>query len=60
MGVSLNRWSFLKEHVGVGKFYSKLVFRHIEFDRGDKMLDNLEKFLSEAVGQGYGLNGILR
>lgn len=60
MGVSLNRWGLLKEHVGPGKFYKKLIYRHVNFDRGDKMVDNLEKFLSEAVGQKYGLRGILR
>ena len=57
MGVSLNRWIFLRPHVGHGKFYEKLVFRHIEFDRGDKMVNNLEKFLSEAVGLKYGIGG---
>jgi hypothetical protein len=57
MGVSLNRWHFLKEHVGKGKFYEKLVFRHIDYDRGEKMVDNLERFLSEAVGLKYGLGG---
>lgn len=57
MGVSLNRWVFLRPHVGIGKFYEKLVYRHIKFDRGDKMVNNLEKFLSEAVGLKYGLGG---
>lgn len=57
MGVSLNRWVFLRPHIGHGKFYEKLVYRHIKFDRGDKMVNNLEKFLSEAVGLKYGLGG---
>lgn len=57
MGVSLNRWVFIRPHIGHGKFYEKLVFRHIEFDRGDKMVNNLEKFLSEAVGLKYGIGG---
>ena len=55
-GVSLNRWQYLRSHIGLDKFYQKLVFRHIHFDRGDKMVNNLEKFLSEAVGLKYGLN----
>ena len=59
-GVALNRWGLLKDHVGPGKFYKKLIFRHVNFERGDKMVDNLEKFLSEAVGQNYGMRGILR
>ena len=57
LGVSLNRWQNLRPHVGASRFYEKLVFRHIEFDRGDKMVNNLEKFLSEAVGLKYGLGG---
>ena len=56
-GVSLNRWMFLREHVGHDKFYDKIVFRHVNFDRGDKMVDALEKFLSEAVGLKYGIGG---
>lgn len=56
-GVSLNRWMFLKDHVGHDKFYDKIVFRHVNFDRGDKMVDALEKFLSEAVGLKYGIGG---
>ena len=54
-GVSLNRWLFLKDHIGQDKFYQKVVFRHINFDRGDKMVNNLERFLSEAVGCRYGM-----
>lgn len=45
-GVALNRWGLIKDHVGPGKFYKKLIFRHVNFERGDKMVDNLEKFLS--------------
>ena len=52
-GVSLNRWEFLKPHVGTGKFYEKLVHRHIEFERGDEMCDNLEILLQEAIGLYY-------
>mmetsp|Transcript_17538 Transcript_17538/g.29584 ORF Transcript_17538/g.29584 Transcript_17538/m.29584 type:complete len:240 (+) Transcript_17538:294-1013(+) len=55
MGVSLNRWLFLRDHIGKGKFYRKVVFRHINFDRGDKMVESLEQFLSEAVGLKYGI-----
>lgn len=55
-GVALNRWAYLREHIGKGKFYDKVVLRHINFDRGDTMVDNLEKFLSQAVGAKYGLS----
>ena len=62
LGVSLNKWEYLKNHVGSGKFYSKLIHRHVEFDRGDKMYDNLEIFLKEAIGLSYniGSNKLLR
>ena len=60
LGVSLNKWTYLREHVGEGKFYKKMIMRHIEFDRGDKMVESLEKFLGEAVGKKYGLKGLLK
>ena len=50
LGVALNKWSYLREHIGHKKFYNKCIFRHIEFDRSDQMVDSLEKFLKEAVG----------
>ena len=28
-GVALNRWLFLRKHIGKDKFYDKVVFRHI-------------------------------
>ena len=46
LGVAINRWSFLREHIGAGKFYDKLVHRHLNFDRGNTMIEMLEKFLS--------------
>ena len=55
LGVALNKWSMLREHVGKEKFWAKIVFRHIDFERNDKMFDNLEVFLKEAVGLTYGL-----
>ena len=45
-GVAINRWFFLKHHVGKGQFYDKIVLRHVNFDRGDEMVNKLEKFLS--------------
>ena len=32
------------------------MFRHVDFDRSDTMVDNLELFLKEAIGQKYGLS----
>ena len=55
MGVALNKWTYLKEHIGRKKFYRKCIFRHVDFNRSNAMVDNLEKFLKEAVGQKYGL-----
>lgn len=56
MGVALNKWSSIRKHVGHKKFYERVIFRHIEFDRNDTMVENLECFLKEAIGQRYGLN----
>lgn len=55
-GVALNKWCYIREHIGKSKFYDKVVFRHITFDRGDTMIDNLQKFLSQVVGNKYGLS----
>ena len=56
LGVALNKWSYLREHIGVDKFYRKCVFRHIDFDRSYIMVDSLEQFLKEAVGKQYALS----
>lgn len=30
-GVAINRWSYIKDHIGHGKFYDKIVHRHVNF-----------------------------
>ena len=35
-GVSLNKWSSVRDHIGLGKFYKMVVFRHIDFNRDSK------------------------
>ena len=47
-GVALNKWSNIKCHIGINKFYERVIFRHIDFERNDDMVENLEKFLKEA------------
>lgn len=49
-GVSLYKWSSLRKNVGPGKFYERIIFRHVEFDRNSEMVNNLECFLKEAIG----------
>ena len=56
IGVRLNKWSELREFVGDEKFYEKVIHRHINFDRSDKMADNLDTFLNESIGHEYGLS----
>ena len=41
MGVSLSRWNFIKKHVGPSKFYRKIIFRHVNFNR-EKVLNDLQ------------------
>lgn len=55
-GVGLNKWTNLRDDLGEDKFYSRIIYRHINFDRNDKMVDALEQFLQEAIGQKYGLS----
>ena len=57
-GVKLTKWRFLRDHVGPGKFYDKIILRHLNFDRSDKVVNNLEKFLSEAIGRKYGISSL--
>lgn len=59
LGVSINAWSILREHVGKGKFYQRLIFRHVNFKRDFDMSINLGKFLDQAQGKEYGLGGNL-
>ena len=56
-GVCLNKWSFIRDFVGVDQFYRDVVFRHVEIERTNQMVDALEIFLKEAVGRKYGLGG---
>lgn len=46
----MNRWKFLRAYVGKGQVFDKVVFRHVNFDRGDQMVNKLEKFLKQTVG----------
>lgn len=57
MGVSLNRWLFLKDHVGPGKFYEQVAVRHVNFKRDARTFKRLEQFLQEAVGLQYAIDG---
>jgi len=49
-GVALNKWQYLRPHIGAKQFYKKAVFRHLDFERSNEMVDRLELFLKEAVG----------
>jgi hypothetical protein len=49
-GVALNKWSSIKGYIGINKFYERIIFRHVDFERNDDMVENLEKFLKEALG----------
>ena len=53
-GVSIARWSMIRRFVG--DFYEQIVLRHLEAERTDTMIDKLEVFLKEAVGNRYGIS----
>lgn len=55
LGVHLNKWSFIRDHVGKKKFYQQIMFRKIEYNRSDRVVEQLEIFLKEAIGQSYGI-----
>ena len=56
-GVALNKWEYLKPHIGHDKFYNRLIYRKVNFERGNKMAENLETFLDEVIGLKYGIGG---
>lgn len=57
-GVALNKWSYIRDNCGSGKFYSHVVFRHVNINRTNEMVDALELFLKEAIGRKYGIGGM--
>ena len=56
VGVTINRWSLLRKHIGKNKFYRKCTFRHISAERDDDMMDKVDQLVKEIVGHKYGLN----
>ena len=50
-GVSLKRFSGMK--FTIGSFYSKIVLRHLDWDRPEMSLDMLERFIEETQGRKY-------
>ena len=60
-GVAISRWSVNKDYLTgrgdeIEPFYEQIVFRHLEGEREQNgLLDILEVFLKEVVGQKYGL-----
>ena len=52
--MSISKWSGLRKYIG--EFYDHIVFRHLEVDRNDSMIDKLEVFLKEVVGLKYGIS----
>jgi len=56
LGVHLSKYSSVKKHLGPGKFYNKLVLRHLDFDRNDECLTKLEAFMKQSIGKAYSIN----
>ena len=50
-GVALKRWSNINH--ALGNFYSKIVIRHLVWDRPDSALELLEQFINETEGSKY-------
>ena len=50
-GVCLRRWSNIKKEIG--RFYRKITIRHIDWERTEESLVNLEAFMREVVGSAY-------
>jgi hypothetical protein len=50
-GVHVKKFSKVLRHLG--KFYTRIVFRHLEFKRQDRHFESLEKFVAQVVGHSY-------
>ena len=44
-GVAICTWPTLWDHIGSTKYYKKLVYRHVDFDRSPEAISKLDKFL---------------
>ena len=54
-GVRLSKWSLLEKDVGKDKFYKRIVFRHVNFNRTPEILKKFNKFAKEAMNHKYSL-----
>ena len=52
-GVAICTWSSLRDHIGSNKYYRKVIYRHVDFNRSKQMVKKLDQFLSEVVGKKY-------
>lgn len=53
-GVSFKQWKTIRPHLG--KFYDKIVLRHLTFNRNERSLTNLDKFLAEVKDHKYSIS----
>lgn len=53
-GVSYNRWEFLRDHIGPGKFYAKLSYRSVK--TAHDSAEALQAFLKEVIGAKYSIS----
>lgn len=53
-GVAIAKWSSIKKYIG--EFYEQICVRNLKMERNDEMIDKLEIFLKEAVGNKYGIS----
>jgi hypothetical protein len=51
LGVHLKRFSNVVPHLGA--FYQRMVLRHLDFERTEYNLNQLEQFVQEALGKQY-------
>jgi hypothetical protein len=53
-GVAISKWTGIRKFIG--DFYEQIVIRHLSIERSDSLIDKLEIFLKEAVGNRYGIS----
>ena len=52
-GVCTYSWHQLRLTIGSDKHYEKVVFKKVNFDRNDKVVDKLEEFMHDHMGDSY-------
>ena len=49
----MNNWNQVRQQIGKGKIFEKVVYRRVNFKRDEQMKSLLDQFLDEVIGLEY-------